>query len=364
MTRPHLSALKEALEGIPETFGPLCLVTGGAGFFGSALIEALLLLGCRVRLFDLLPAFEDDPRVEVRLGDLRDEAAVEEACEGISTVFHTAALINLLTCDTPESRALTHAINVLGTEHVVRGCRARGVPRLIYISSVNVCFERALHHADETTPYAARFIDLYTETKVAAEKIALGADSASAGLRSVALRPGGGGGPGDGGVMLQTFVRELAAGRFKATIGDGTALADNTHVYNLAQAALRAAWKLTETPDLIGGGAYFITDEEPINAIEWFRPIVEALGHTYPRFHVPTRLMLPIASLMERIQRAGGPTAPITRSGVLKIALTHTFSTARARRELGYRPTLDRNTGLPLCMDALQLLHDDLARRP
>lgn len=91
----HVAGVKEPT---PVSDGRLALVTGGAGFIGSNLVELLLRLGFRVRVFDNLstgfreyvPA--DDERVEFIEGDVRQFAEVEKAVEGVAVVFHLAAM--------------------------------------------------------------------------------------------------------------------------------------------------------------------------------------------------------------------------------------------------------------------------------
>ena len=79
----------------PAELGELCLVTGGGGYVGSALVRRLRENGCRVRSLDVVPHDFDDPGVETVVADLRHYADVRRACEGVDTVFHTAAIINL-----------------------------------------------------------------------------------------------------------------------------------------------------------------------------------------------------------------------------------------------------------------------------
>ena len=69
----------------------LHLVTGGAGMLGRAIVSQLLERGKSVRIIDIEPAKND--RAEIIVGDIRDAAAVRRACEGVDTVFHTAAAV-------------------------------------------------------------------------------------------------------------------------------------------------------------------------------------------------------------------------------------------------------------------------------
>ncbi|MGD8317970.1 MAG: NAD-dependent epimerase/dehydratase family protein, partial [Myxococcales bacterium] len=91
----------------------MCLVTGGNGYVGKHLIRRLLELGCEVRAFDLAP-FAGDARAISIVGDVRRMSDIEPACEGVNTVFHTAAVINTLTLARPSVRRHVYSVNVLG----------------------------------------------------------------------------------------------------------------------------------------------------------------------------------------------------------------------------------------------------------
>ena len=337
-------------EGVSAPFGPLCLVVGGAGFLGKALVRALLARGCRVRALDRAPRPGGDDRLEVITADIRDVDAVRRAAAGCATVFHTAAVINLLGVCDRATRQEVFDINLGGTVNVVRACQEGRVPRLVYTSTNTVCFDPGpVVNGDETRPYAPRFIDIYGASKAEAERVVLAADG-RAGVRTVAIRPAGLWGPGPGCYMILKFVEELAKGSLVATIGDGKALSDNTHVDNLVHAELLAAERLVVAPDEIGGQAYFITDEEQMNLMEWFRPLVEGLGYRVPRISIPASLMYGAAYAMEWLHRLGGPRPKMTRLEVHNLTTSFTFRTDRARRELGYRPLVQRDAGLRECL--------------
>src|SRR5437870_4449316 len=112
------------------------LVTGGTGFLGSHLIRALLERGHHVRAVgrneSACRALAADG-VEVVRADLRDAAAVRAACDGMNAVYHVGAL------SAPWGPAANfYAVNVAGTSHVLEGCRAHRVARLIHVSSPSV----------------------------------------------------------------------------------------------------------------------------------------------------------------------------------------------------------------------------------
>jgi len=119
--------------------GRLMLVTGGAGFIGSHLVDALLAAGMRVRVID---NFETGRRefvnsaAELINGDIRDAQSISGAFEGVDTVFHVAALPRIpLSIAKPVE---THMTNVVGTLNVLIAARDHKVRRVVYSGSSSV----------------------------------------------------------------------------------------------------------------------------------------------------------------------------------------------------------------------------------
>lgn len=350
-----------------ERLGRRCLVTGGAGYVGRALVKRLSAAGCSVRSFDVLPHRHDangvaNADIETRVGDLRDPDAVRAACAGIDTVFHTAALINTLSIYRPAERALVFGVNVEGTRNVLRAAAEAGVSAFVHTSSFNVALSAKAGDMaqDESAPYVADAKDLYTLSKIEAERAALAADDAHAvapgGMRVCALRPGGIWGSDTGSMMIRSFVEQLAAGKFKVLVGDPAALTDNTHVENLVDAELLAAQALRECPQTVGGRAYNISDGEPMNGMAWFRPLVEGLGHAYPQRWLPMWLIRGVAWAAESAHRLGAPQPLLTIRGVNNLAESSRLSIERARRELGYAPRYTQANGMALLLPAARAL--------
>jgi 3beta-hydroxy-delta5-steroid dehydrogenase/steroid delta-isomerase len=332
----------------PTELGPRCLVTGGAGYVGSAIVRRLRAAGCQVRSLDVL-AHKSEDGVEVVAGDLRDDDTLLAACRGVDTVFHTAALIKLMGIARPALRKKVFEVNVHGTENVVHAAAAAGVKALVHTSTFNVVMDRPLAGQDETLPYATQTDDLYTLSKIEAERIALAADTAG-GLRVCALRPGGVWGADTRCIMIRQFLEQLD--NFKVLIGDGTAAADNTHVENLVDAQLLAARALRSRPDVAGGQAFFINDDQPLNQLEWFRPLVEALGRPFPTRRLPTGMMRVIGRLLEIGHYLGAPEPVLTLRSVRNLTENCYFRIDKARRDLGYAPRYTRANGIPLLLPA------------
>jgi len=338
--------------------GP-CLVTGGGGYFGRLLANRLAELGLPVRALDLSRHMALDSRVEFIEADVRDEAAVSKAAQDCRSVFHTAAIIDGVTLASKRRRAHVNAINVGGTQNVLRAARAEGVRRLVHTSSNNVVFDREIELGNESERYASGRLDLYTSSKIAAERHVLAASCAE--LATTALRPGGIYGPGER-HHLPRLVHELLSGRFIATVGNGSARADNIYIDNLVDAHLAAALALDSgaPPD---GHAYFISDGTPANYFEFFRPLIEDLGYAFPRAKTPRWLMLWLAAGAELVSRIFGRPEPfMTLMEVRKVAVTHTFHIEAAARDFGYVPAISQAKGVGLCLPwvrALAATHAD-----
>ena len=117
------------------------MVTGGSGFVGCNLVAELLERGHWVRSFDRVPSpMADHPRLETVVGDICDTEAVAAAVNGVDTIFHTAALIELMggKSVTEEYRKRSFGVNVEGTKNLVHAAQKAGVKRFVYTASNGV----------------------------------------------------------------------------------------------------------------------------------------------------------------------------------------------------------------------------------
>ena len=152
------------------------LVTGGCGFIGSHLVEALLEAGADVLVLDAYNSastkgFLDDvadPALEVRLGDVADPFLVRELSAGVDTIFHLAALIGIpYSYEAPAHYVRT---NVSGTLAVLEAARAEGVRRVVHTSTSETYGSAQFEPMDESHPIVAQ--SPYAATKVAADQLA------------------------------------------------------------------------------------------------------------------------------------------------------------------------------------------------
>jgi len=322
--------------------GKRCLVTGGAGFLGRNLVTALRAKGCPVHVLDTAPSPRPQEGVRWFQGDVRSHADVLAACEGVDTVFHTAAVIEALT---HARRSVVHAIesiNVGGTQNVVRVARRTGVRRLVHTSSIVASFCMDAAGGDESAPYSTSR-DLYTSTKIAGERAVL--DANGNGLLTCAIRPGGIYGPGER-MTYGRLVRALKIGVPLVVFGDGAARLDYVYIDNLVDAELRAAERLVEGSPVCGQ-AYFLSDETPINAGQFSIELVKHMGLERRLVRVPNPVARAMGAAWERVYQVLGVGKPLFTVANVKLCdIDHYFSIDKAKQHLGYTPLVDTEEGL------------------
>jgi UDP-glucose 4-epimerase len=217
------------------------LVTGGCGFIGTNLIARLASLGHRIRVLDDLSMGKREDiehyGVDLRIGDIRDLAAVKKACAGIDTVVHLAAHTRVIESVTdPE---LNFAINAAGTMNVLLACRDAGVKKMIFASTGGAILgeqEPPVHEGMVPRP-----VSPYGAGKLAGEAYC-SAFFGSYGLNTVALRFSNVYGPFSyhkGSVVAQ-FFRNLMQRQPLVVYGDGQQTRDFVFVSDLIEAILLA----------------------------------------------------------------------------------------------------------------------------
>jgi 3beta-hydroxy-delta5-steroid dehydrogenase/steroid delta-isomerase len=347
------------------------LVTGGSGFVGANLVTELLDRGHQVCSFDRAPSpLPAHPRLEVIEGDICDQRTVAAAVDGIDTVIHTAAIIDLMGGGsvTEEYRQRSFAVNVTGTQNLVHAAQAAGVKRFVYTASNSVVMGgQRISCGDETLPYTERFNDLYTETKVVAERFVLSQNASpngGAGLLTCSIRPSGIWGRGDQ-TMFRKVFESVLAGHVKVLVGSKNVKLDNSYVHNLIHGFILAA------EHLVPGGAapgqsYFINDGEPINMFEFSRPVVEACGEPWPKVRVPGRLAWLVMTVWQWFHfRFGLPKPLLEPLAVERLYLDNYFSIAKAQRDLGYQPLFTTEQAMAECLPYyVDLFHQMKAATP
>jgi nucleoside-diphosphate-sugar epimerase len=318
------------------------LVTGGAGFVGRALVDALVLRGDEVTVVDFADAA---PRPDVRFVrlDLRDAEATRASCAGQDTVFHSASLVH-----TKRNReADVWAVNLGGARNVLAGCREHGVGRLIYVSSASAVYEgRDIENGDENMPYSRSSQAPYADSKIAAEKEILQANGHT--LATCALRPHVIFGPGDT-RFLTSILSRARSGRLRYSVGRKRKLSDFTYIDNLVDALLLADEKLRPGSP-VAGRPYFITNGEPMGFWDFVERVLSVMDLPPIRGRVPYPIAYAVAALYEGIDTLRGGTLNaedgMSRFAIRYMCTHHYFSIERARRELGYEPRVSIIEGI------------------
>lgn len=314
------------------------LVTGGGGFLGGAVVDALLARGACVGSISrgAYPGLEAKGArtYQADLGDpATGPAALSAALEelGADTVFHCAALPGVWGPAARYERA-----NVAATHHVIEACRAAGVPRLVFTSSPSVVFDGTDHRmAGPDVPYPARYLAHYPRTKAEAERAALAADGP--GLATISLRPHLIFGPGDPNLVPRLLDR-ADAGRLRI-VGDGSSEVSLTFVENAAAAHLAAAEALAREDLRPGcsGRAYFVNNREPVRLWDWINEVLEGTGRRPVTRAVPAGVARAAGTALEAMWRVLGRTSepPMTRFVARQLATSHTYDMEPFERAMG-----------------------------
>ena len=313
-------------------------VTGGSGFLGRNLIEALRTKGIGVRA---IARSDAAARTVSSLGavavraDLGDVAALTEAMRGCDVVFHAAAKVEVWGAPDEFER-----INVGGTEAILAAARAASVARLVHVSTEAVLVGGGpIHDADETRPLPSRNIGLYPRTKAAAEARVVAANSAA--LTTVVVRPRFIWGRGDT-VLVPKLIEAAQRGAFM-WIGGGRYRTSTCHVRNVVEGMLLAAERGK------GGEVYFLTDGAPVEFRAFLTQMMATRGVDPGTKSVPRVVAHALALAGDRLwtllRRWESP--PMLPHSVFHlIGEEVTVNDAKARRELGYVGAVTREEGL------------------
>lgn len=317
------------------------LITGLGGFLGGALGRRLLDQGIQLRTLSRRPLPEWEALgVEVIRGPLEDRVCVAEACRGVDQVFHVAAKAGIW-----GTYAEYWQSNVEGTRNIVEGCWNGGVKQLIHTSSPSSVFEgKDCLGCDESTPYPEQFLNYYSETKAAAEKLVLAANG-QRGLATVALRPHLIWGPGDPHI-LPRMVRRADEGRLRR-VGNGQNLVDQTYVDNAVDAHVCAARGLhPDSPQ--AGKAYFISNGAPVRLWEWIDQLLRGLGRAPVQGSLTVGQARLAGGILEWVYRTLRlpDEPPMTRFVACQLGMSHYYDIRAAKRDFGYEPSVSFEEGM------------------
>lgn len=318
--------------------GTRVCITGANGFVGSNLcghllasrcdVHGLVRPGCDRRFISSLR--------ELRLheGGLGDRASLERAFEGAALVFHVAAR----TADWGPWREF-EATNIAGVTNVMEAARTCGVRRVVHFSSVSVYGFPGVADVTEDHPWRELPGDPYVTSKQRGEAAALGFHGR--GIEVAALRPGGLYGPNDHVTSLRLF--DALERRRMPYVDGGRHLMAPAYIDNLLQAAVLAAAHAQAA-----GRVYNVTDDGHTTWRQYLEWACAELDCTPPRQSLPSTVAWPLAAGVEsawnflRLNRE----PPLTRYRARAVMADSHYSSARAKRELGYAPAVTTREGL------------------
>lgn len=296
------------------------LVTGGAGFIGSNLADALVKAGHRVRILDNFATGRRENlaavagAVELLEGDLRDPTIVEGAVRDIEVVFHQAALASV--ARSLEDPATTHAVNATGTLMVLLAARRAGVRRVVYASSSSVYGDSPTLPKREDMPTQPK--SPYAVSKLTGEQYCQ-VFACTLGPETVSLRYFNIFGPRQDptspyAAVIAKFFAAMRRGEPPVIFGDGRQSRDFTSVENAVQANVLAA-----TAPQISGEVINVACGARVTLLELVEHLNRLLGKRLEPVFAPPR-----PGDVRHSQ------ADLTRASAL----------------LGYRPTVDLAEGL------------------
>jgi UDP-glucose 4-epimerase len=305
------------------------LVTGGAGFIGSHLVDELVSRGMRVRVFDDFSTGRRENlvhhggKIEIVEGCLTDARAVGEAMSGVSVAYHLGAMASV--ARSLEEPLLCHAICGTGTLHVLEAARAAGTKRVVYAASSSAYGTASDPEGQgEETPLEP--LSPYAAAKLTGEMY-LQAYASSLGIETVRLRFFNIFGPRQradspySGVIA-IFVAALNDGRPITVHGDGLQVRDFTYVANAVQAVVKAG----EVAD-VSGKVFNVGTGKSVTILD----LVHALGRLMGKPVTPSH---------------GTPRPGDVRFSKAKIE--------RIQRRLGYEPTVSLEEGLKRTLEWYQ----------
>ncbi len=311
------------------------LVTGGTGFTGYHLARRLLAKGHDVIVLDNQKGgFVDELTslgAQITLGSVTDRGLVEKLVEGCDVVHHLAAAFRKI--NLPQK--VYWDVNVNGTRYLLEAAEKFSVKKFVYCSTQGVHGHIANPPGTEETPIAPA--DYYQYTKYEGEKVVQ--EFIQKGLNVTILRPTAIYGPGDVGRWLILFKR-VAPGWF-LMFGNGQTTYHPLYIDNLVDAFELAVEKEEAT-----GKTYLIGDEHYHSLNDLVRATADVLGIRVSIVRLPFWPLWTLALACEALCTPLRISPPLFRRRVDWFRQNRGFDISKAKRELGYQPRVDLQTGL------------------
>ena len=305
----------------------MIIVTGATGHIGNVLVRELLARGVGVRAL-VLP--DDDKRplagldVETIHGDVTDPVSLKSAFAGAELVFHLAGIVTIM----PGMASVLERVNVGGMRNVIAACRASGVRRLVYTSSIHAIAEPPHGTViDESKPFDPdRVLGDYARSKARATLLLLD-EVRKGGLDAIICCPTGVIGPWDYGISnIGQLILDFASGHLKSYVSGAYDFVD---VRDVARGLILAA-------DKGQPGCHYIFSGAQVQVPELMEELARDIGYPAPSYQIPTviaRTAGILASVYYRLLRR----KPVFTAYSIDVLRSNSLvSSARAREELGF----------------------------
>jgi nucleoside-diphosphate-sugar epimerase len=319
---------------------PICLVTGATGAIGPGVVDAL------AQTFEVRTLTRRPPRsglfhvpVTAFTGDVSDVAVVRRAAENTQVIVHLAALLHVV-APPAALRAEYERVNTGGTLAVIEAAKTTGVARVVLLSTIAVYGSGTGAVLDEDSPTPCD--TFYGQTKLAAERIVLGARTSDGAPLSTVLRSAAVYGPRVKG-NYQRLVHALARRRF-LPVGSGENRRTLVFETDLAAAAALAA-----RHPAAAGRIYNVSDGNVHALRDVITAVCAALGRRPPRWHAP---VAPIRAALRAASLFDGRLPMMLEKYLEEVAVDG----SRIQRELGFRPQVTLLDGWRKTVDDMRRL--------
>lgn len=295
-----------------------CLVTGGSGFIGSHLIEALLAKNYEVAVVDIRK-----PHLDVQWINLDIRNDIKGKLKGFDVIFHLAALANA--CVASEKTSLAYTINVLGTLNVLKEAVYSGIERVILASTAWVAGSQVGSIVDENSPFNLLDVNtVYGSTKISQEMICISNKSEFGGPDFTILRYGIPYGERMWkGLVVRAFMDMAERHGTIHIMGDGKQYREFLYVGDLCEAQVLTLNSSSNNK------VYYLTGNQPIT--------VEELAHEVQK-HFPSNIeYIPQARIEPKLRR---------------------IKNDLAKKELGWQTNTSLSEGIQKCADWWKSLSD------
>ncbi|RLC63260.1 MAG: epimerase [Chloroflexi bacterium] len=305
----------------------MIVVTGATGHIGNVLVRELLAAGRPVRAL-VMPGDDQRPLadldVEIVYGDITDLSSLKTAFAGAELVFHLAGIVSIM----PGMASMLERVNVGGMRYVIDACRACGVSRLVYTSSVHAIVEPPHGTViDESLPFDPdQVLGDYARSKARATLLLLN-EVRKGGLDAVICCPTGLIGPWDYGISnIGQLILDFASGHLKSYVRGAYDFVD---VRDVARGLILAAEKGQS-------GRHYIFSGAQVQVPELMKELERNIGRPAPTYEIPfviARAAGVLASIYYRLLRR----RPVFTAYSIDVLRSNSLvSSARARNELGF----------------------------